>query len=693
MKDLVLARGPGVRRVLLLVAAFGAPVIFLWGVTNDPFNVPKLALLTVCIVAAGGLRLLEVALGGARLDVRPLLVPAALIGVPLLLAWLFTPYKGWSLLGQYPRFEGLIPYLLAIGAGFLYAEAFAGRTLALTWTITVAAVVVGLYAVMQAVGLDPFDVPIIEYVGSTVGHSNFMGGFLAISLPLSISLWDSPQKWRARVALAATIVAGVGLVLSFSQGAWGAAVAGVAVYAGIRLADKRRWVRPAALAIAGLIVVVAVGSVVYSLIDPFSPLVGDTTRARGLWWEEAFNMGLDHPLVGRGPSAFAVEGAHYRSAEDALAHANGFADSPHSVPLTFFANAGALGLIGFVLLAAWILLRGIRLPASETVAVAYFAAAVAYLVQSLASLDELLLAFVLWVVLGGLVAARAAPESAAGETSAARVPGRIAAGVTAALLVGVSLPWVVQFFRADVHAHRGHRFFELQRYDAGRREFDKALDLRADFGYRHQYGTNLGIAALLQEEDGGPLLEETRKAFAYLQDFPQVQGLVNFGVRLELYGPFDEDAARAGVAVLRRSLSYDPYNPIARVHAAEGLMQVGDYSAAESLLQNLIPTLERLPEYGENYPEVWAGVAIARIKQGDLAGAEEPFARAEALGERGLPSRSVCYVVVMNVLRDLAEGEEVTRAKASSGLRFCTKASLDLVPPELRPRPLRGDSR
>jgi hypothetical protein len=71
VRTFLLEKGPVVRRYILLTVVVGVPVIFL-RTGQDPFNVPKLALMTAGVALAGTLRLAE-ALQGRSLEGRDLI--------------------------------------------------------------------------------------------------------------------------------------------------------------------------------------------------------------------------------------------------------------------------------------------------------------------------------------------------------------------------------------------------------------------------------------------------------------------------------------------------------------------------------------------------------------------------------------------------------------------------------------------
>ncbi|MDQ3916855.1 MAG: O-antigen ligase family protein, partial [Actinomycetota bacterium] len=401
------------RTAVLLALVFAVPVFFLFDVTFDAFLLPKVALLAVGVALAAGLTAAEALLGRPRRGLPAAALPAAFVAVPAVVAWGASGYRRWALLGEEARLEGLVPVLLVLAAAVLLADAFRGDFGPPARAFVASAAAVALYELVQSVGLDPLDVPIPEYAPSTVGQSNFVGGFLAIALPVALATWTSATGAARAAAMAATIAIALGILLAFSQGGWVAAAAGVAVFMGLRLRERHRRAPLLGVVVAGVLAAASVGIVVFSFVDPTHPGVPSTARARGFWWRSAAAMGAESPVWGHGPNVYAIEGPHYRTAADALAHDTLVADAPHSVPLSLFANHGLLGVAGYAGVFVWVTVRARRERAS-VLRDALVAGAAAYFVQSLVSVDSPLLQLALWVCVAGVGAgaARAAPEDA-----------------------------------------------------------------------------------------------------------------------------------------------------------------------------------------------------------------------------------------------------------------------------------------
>ncbi|MDQ3964089.1 MAG: O-antigen ligase family protein, partial [Actinomycetota bacterium] len=463
MREAILARGPVARRVVLTSLVVGVPVVFLRA-TLDPFNVPKLSLLASGVLLVLAIRVIEMIQGTSWRGIERLWIPAALLSGPLLLSWLLSPYRSWAVFGLEPRFEGIVPYLFVILFGLLLNDAFRGRgpelALALCWS----GAVVGGYAVIQTIGMDPFEWSLFgaptEAV-STTGNPNFTGGFLGIVLPVGLALAVA-DRGRRRVILRLMVPIALGWIAARSQGGWAAGIAGCALVTGHLVSSRYRRARLLGATVAIMAALATVGVVIIAMIQPSGRFTPDAALVRARWWQAAIGMGMEHPIVGRGPNSFAMEGVSHRPLEDALVFGFDFPDDPHSIPLAMFANLGLPGLMGFIGILGWAIWFFARARAPSLLQVGFLAAVVAYFVQATVSIDELTLRTGLWIGLAGLGTFQAAPDREqrpASKKSRARRPAtRVArrsplrspalVGVVG-FLTAVSLLWPASIIVAD----------------------------------------------------------------------------------------------------------------------------------------------------------------------------------------------------------------------------------------------------
>lgn len=365
-----------------------------------------------------GLPLLALAASFAALRPLPLGLPvdgADLVLVLVLAAWLAQgvaqrrivvphPPLLWpmlallaalalSLLGAASYREGLLELLkwIQVLALYLAVAALLPRRgvawlLAALLTAGVLQALLGLYQFLTQTGPEPFVLMgrFMRAYGA-FGQPNPYAGYLGLVAPLAISLalwaWSSrprpAMRWRLAL-LAAAAITSLGLLVSWSRGAWLAFAAAVAV---VILAHTRR-AAPLVLALAGLaaLAVAVFGGAealpaavtgrlsdlgqYVRLVDISRSEVTDANFAvieRLAHWQAALDMWRDHLWLGVGAGNYAVAYAAYNLPRwyEALGHA-------HNVYLNFAAEAGLLGLLAYLWLWIASLVQAGRVSASSS---------------------------------------------------------------------------------------------------------------------------------------------------------------------------------------------------------------------------------------------------------------------------------------------------------------------------------------
>jgi tetratricopeptide (TPR) repeat protein len=679
-----------IQRVSLLVIAVGVPLVFVKGSFTDAFNVPKFAVLVAGVGLVVALRLYRIITHpGSRLTSYGLWVPAAALCLPLTVSWVFSPYKQWALLGQYPRFQGLIPYLLFAIFGLLLVDAFGRDTLPLAWAIVAAGTIAGGYGLLQSLGFDPltwyFGGARYPVTASTGGHPNYTGGFLAIALPLAVYLWVRAPRGRLIAAGSAVLIM-TGLITSLSQGPWAAGVGGLAVLTGGFLSATRRHARLLATVATVGIAAVMITPVVIGVLLPEDRggLFGGTSRSRGIFWRSAILMAADSPMVGQGPNAFAVDGVRYRILEDALRNGHGYSDDPHSIPMSFLANAGVLGLLGYGVVVAWIWRRAHRLDPGDLLGHAFAAGAVAYLLQGLVGIDEPVQRAGLWVVLAGL-AARSSRVSP-GHDEAPPSPSRrraLIAGILALAVASGAGYWSTRFVLADRQVVAAIRSFEAHEIEAGHEQLTTALGFRDEFEFREVYSELLGLAALEEGIAGSELIARMKSNNRYLESHPESTAIATEAELLHYWGRYSDTGDIDALERFERLSQLDPENPLVETELAEVLIDLGLPTQAIDVLEPVAT------EIGGRSPDLWSilAVAYAQVNRADEALAALDVARAAdggtscrrliaevlLLGDEALPSAAptipfVCSRGLLEWYQDTARdapSEEIQRMEAT----------------------------
>lgn len=653
-RELILEQGAVLRRWILMVTMAGVPLFFLRS-TNDPFNVPKLALLILGTFVAAAVLLAEVTQGARPRAWRAVWLPAVAVGVPLAIAWAFSPYRYWSLFGEYGRFQGLLPYLVVIAFGLLVADSFVGHRRELIWSLVVSGAVVGGYMGLQRIGLDPFTWA-QQFGGettetSTLGNPNFVGGFLAIVLPLTAALWFTEHDDNRRHVWKAAALIGLGLVLSFSQGGYAAAAAGAAVFAGFFFSHRWRRGRLFGALAAAAIAALVLGAVGFAMASPDAGFIPLTTQQRALWWRGALNVASEHPLVGAGPNAYAVEGWHNRPTDDSLTHGFDFSDDTHSVPLAFLTGAGILGLVGYLVLVGWLVRRGIEEEGEDLLAVGLLGAAAAFVVQSLVSIDEVVLRTTLWAILGALAVttfgrttkSRSTSKSATtpkkkgrkGKATALQSPGLVLVPILMALL---GLWWSGMFVLSDARFGWAQSLLRRGEIEQGQREFARVLGHRGDYHYRHTYGFLLGELAISREVQGRALMEDAQLAYSFTDAFPDLPALRDRASQLARFSEFVPAYRAEAGDLYERVLPLDPYNTVL---LSEGMAVLVESRRWETVTDLLV---DRIDVVGDRAPWLWGYLARAHAELGEEAEALAAVERAldaEPENEQALEAQRV----------------------------------------------------
>lgn len=264
-----------------------------------------------------------------------------------------TPFA--SLLGRWPRYEGLPVIAVYAGALWLGARTLGGRQRELNGSVLVHALSTAALVLGAASLLDAWGVSLASDVtrsGSLLGNATDQGtiGVLLVAVLGQPAL--ARRAWFARVGL----LAGLGVVLA--SGSRSALLAlGVAVVIHV-LAHPRR--RTAVLAGASL---VAAGTAALVLLDRFSR--STTVTGRWLLWKESWQLAREHLFLGLGPNRFvdAIGPFHDATWVRRVGPENP-PDSPHDLALQVLLAGGVVLLLALV--AAVVL--GLRPAAAAAVA-------------------------------------------------------------------------------------------------------------------------------------------------------------------------------------------------------------------------------------------------------------------------------------------------------------------------------------
>lgn len=291
----------------------------------------------------------------------------------LLLAAVLATNLISSVMGRYPRYEGL--WVVIVYCGALVAGArirvWKQATQTITRSLTVAALFVSLVATIQYFSSDGS-----ARITSLLGNASELGVWAATVSVLMLPAATRGDRW----AIVGASSAAVALVLSASRGALLAFLVGVVVVLVLSGRTRRSlWVLTAAAATFAVAFVVPLTR--GRLLDG-AGMAAETTFGRLWLWRDTLALVQQRPVFGVGPSGFvdAIGSAHGQGWASAVGPANP-PDSPHNAILQI-AAAGGIVTLGLVvaLVGVWLVLAWRAVKARAQMASAAFAAVIVYAV-------------------------------------------------------------------------------------------------------------------------------------------------------------------------------------------------------------------------------------------------------------------------------------------------------------------------
>jgi putative inorganic carbon (HCO3(-)) transporter len=205
----------------------------------------------------------------------------------------------------------------------------------------------------------------VNRVGALLGHSNVLGAFLALSLPLAAALVFSRVDLRIRLLSLATLLLGTfALLVTLSRTAWvgyTVGMAGVLVLGALNPQARGRFAlrRLLTVGVLGALLVMFSRSVFLRLFhsDP------EALRSRLEWVQVALNMVRAEPFFGHGLNAYVFTQAPFTRFHtmEALLKAYGeVTPVVHNNYLIVWSEQGTVGLVLFLALQVMVLRMGLR---------------------------------------------------------------------------------------------------------------------------------------------------------------------------------------------------------------------------------------------------------------------------------------------------------------------------------------------
>lgn len=379
----------------------------------DPLNVSKFAALSIF-----GFAVLSIWISDAEFVKDPrfriiFIVSGAFVALGLF-ALIATRTNGFQqIFGAAGRHTGFVTYLalasFMLGTVSVANKLFLERLLKFLF---VAGVVSLLYGLLQAFDMDPLNwtnsySPVIGFLG----NPNFQSSFMAITAVSAIATLLSGESkiWLSCLYALYVLVAIFLIYKSNSQQGYlvlGAGL-GVTLLFWIR-AKSKTFVAPA------LYVGFALVALVMTILDilqkaPWSSILyKESVSNRGDMWRAGWRMTVDHPIVGVGFDNYGDWYRRYRDSEAIAARGvDTISNAAHNVFLDISSSGGFPLLIAYMGILVLTLRAAIRILKRSNTFDAPIAgvigAWVAYLAQSLISINQIGLAVWGWVFSGAII--------------------------------------------------------------------------------------------------------------------------------------------------------------------------------------------------------------------------------------------------------------------------------------------------
>jgi len=514
-----------------LLIALAIPLVFDPG-SAQPFEPVKVAVLRTIVIfmvvfwvlSTKSLKLYPTR--HVALTLPPLL--ALTLALLYLAATVLSVSPRLSLWGSYQWRQGAYTFLcllvlFALVAGQLRTRQQRER---LVTTMLFASAVVSGYGLLQFAGLDPipWERP-AERPFATLGHPNFLGLYLAMTMPLAVVRLLEARAWSLRSLYAGLLFIQIGCLLATASRSAGlgalAASATLALLGGSRTRHTR-WVIGSLVVVTVALLILAAwayadpgGWASGGALEPIHSLLrgkSATTTIRILAWSATAQLIARHPLSGTGPESFALAfQAVYPPALTVYGGIRATGGQAHNEFLAWAVNAGLPGLVVYLALVVavcwcgWRVVKNAARPEALTAA-AFIAGVVAYQVANQFSFGVATTLSTLWLSLGVLAGAASAiyahspggKEVGAQTASVRRRKLLSGAGLFLAALV---LTWgtnVVPLL-ADAHVKTGLYHLRTGDWPAAIAAYERAIAWQPDQDY---YQALLASAQLARAVNG-----------------------------------------------------------------------------------------------------------------------------------------------------------------------------------------------
>jgi len=288
---------------------------------------------------------------------------------------------------------------------------------------------VAFYSLLQYFDADPITwaKAFGERPSSTLGHPDFLGELLVMTIPLALSLCYLERKWVFKVTwILATLIQLGGLLVSQTRGAWIAALVSIPAFFLIEPCLDRKNIRAfrrkAFISLLAFALVFALGVFGFFAKPEFrhraASILQVKEQTRIYLWRDSLKVIKEYPIFGSGPETFRLSFMPHKGLELAKMEKNVNYDNPHNNYLYLWATTGAVGLLSYLYLLWCCFREGIRRlrknddEASPTLYLGTAASLGAHCVSMLTGFDTIATLFYLYTLIAVFGASEGPLDSA-----------------------------------------------------------------------------------------------------------------------------------------------------------------------------------------------------------------------------------------------------------------------------------------
>jgi O-antigen ligase len=594
---------PDGNRVNLILSGAVLITLLFWTPAKDPFNVVKLWLLVLFGSYLLGQLIANIADRSKREIMKNLRLPYLAVGSFVLLAFvasLLTDFKYTAFIGEGQRNTGFIAYFF-LAVFFLVALTDMSLKYAekiFIFAISLLVLMTG-YGVMQHFGKDfvKWNNPYNSII-STVGNPDFAGAMMSILLVLAVASifatkWSVPVKVGAGVLALTTLV-----VIKWSNALQGLTsfLVGISVFGIIWLWQQKKILGQISLALAIPTFILAFLGILQK--GPLTHLLyKSSVTVRGYYWHAGAAMFKAHPWFGVGMDRY---GAYFRQFRNRQYPVNYGYDitstAAHNVIIQIFATCGIfvgityLSISGLVIYSA---IKGMRANQGQArlLIAGVFAAWVAYLMQSIVSIDNIGIAIWGWVLGGAVIGiSRIKPAAKSEVLDVKQERGRqvvkkqssftYAQPIISGALALIAFLFVLNFYGAETGAQN------IGRYAIPQNAQDKTA-------YHSLIMKNINAGLLnpnYKAEEAVKLAQSgfVNESFSYLDSMIKAdkQSYTATSIEADFYEQLHQPA-KAIVARLQME-RMDPWGAASLLKLGQDYIAVGDKASAKAIGQKII---------------------------------------------------------------------------------------------------------